>query len=179
MVVITALQELSRWLVPFFLVLVILVAAGKRIKAYEIFIEGAEKVFTTAIKVIPYLVAMLVAINVFRASGALDFIGRALAPVLGLFDIPPDLLALAILRPLSGSGALALSGDIMKTYGPDSLIGRIAAVMQGSTETTFYILSLYFGSVGIKKFRHAPWAGLVADAVAFLAAIVICKQAFA
>lgn len=176
---IVLLQKVSSWLVPFFLVLVLLLALVKRVKAYEIFIEGAERGFTTAIKVIPYLVAMLVAINVFRASGALDFIGHLLMPLLGLLSIPPDLLALAIMRPLSGSGALAISGDIMKTYGPDSLAGRMAAVMQGSTETTFYILSLYFGSVGIRKFRHAPWAGLVADGMAFLAAIIICKQVFA
>jgi len=148
----------------------------RRINVYEVFIEGAKEGFTVAIRIIPYLVAILVAIGVLRASGALDFIvaglGRFFAAV-GLDTSFVPALPTALMKPLSGSGARGMMVDAMNTYGADSFVGRLAATLQGTSDTTFYILALYFGSVGIKKTRHAVACGLLADLVGVIAAISV------
>jgi len=131
----------------------------KKVKVYEVFTEGAKDGFTIAIQIIPYLVAILVAIGMFRASGALDIMLNILSPVLSVLGFPPENLLLAIMRPLSGGGSFGLLSDLLETYGPDSLISKIAATMYGSTETTFYILAVYFGSVGIREYAMPSLLG--------------------
>jgi len=159
--------------------LIILFMAGalkRRINVYENFIEGAKEGFSTAVMIIPYLVAMLVAIGVFRASGAMDLILQALRSVLSLFAIDDrfvDALPTAFMKPLSGSGARAMMVETMQTHGADSFSGRLASIVQGSTETTFYVLAVYFGAVGIKNARHALACGLIADFAGIIVAILV------
>ncbi len=156
-------------------------AAWLRINAYEAFIDGAKQGFQTAITIIPYLVAMLVAIGVFRASGALDLLAngiRYLVNWLALDDRFIDALPTALMKPFSGSGARAMMVDTMQTYGADSFAGRLSSIVQGSTETTFYVLAVYFGSVGIKNIRHAAACGIIADFAGIIAAVFIAYWFF-
>jgi spore maturation protein SpmA len=154
----------------------IVLAARRRVAFYETFVEGAKEGFTVAIGIIPYLVAMLVAVGVLRASGALDQVLGAVRWVVGSVGLDArwvDALPVALVRPLSGSGSRGLVIEIMKTLGPDSFAGRLACVIQGSTETTFYVLAVYFGSVGIKNTRHAIACGLTAELAGFLGAVAV------
>ena len=164
-------------LILFSLVISFIIGAiYKRINAYEAFIEGAKEGFQTAILIVPYLVAMLVAIGVFRASGALDLLAdlaRMAVHSVGMDDRFIDALPTALMKPFSGSGARAMMIDTMKTYGADSFAGRLASIVQGSTETTFYVLAIYFGAVGIKRIRHAVACGIIADFSGIIAAIVV------
>lgn len=171
-------KEISRWIVPLMLLIIPLWAFLGRVKVYEVFVEGAQQGFTTAIKIIPYLVAMLVAISVFRASGAMAVLADLVGPLVKPLGIPAEVLPLAMMRPLSGSGALGLATELIKVYGPDSLIGRLASTMQGSADTTFYVLTVYFGSVGVKRYRYALAVGLMADICTFLASVWIVRQVF-
>ncbi len=150
----------------------------KKVRVYEVFVEGAKDGFNTAIRIIPYLVAMLFAIGIFRASGAMDVLVSIIAPVTNLIGMPPDTLPMAFMRPLSGSGSLGIMTELMKTHGPDSFIGVLASTFYGSSETTFYILAVYFGSVNIKNTRHAVPVGLLADLAGVLAAVFICRILF-
>jgi spore maturation protein SpmA len=154
----------------------ILMAAFKRINVYEAFIEGAKDGFGVAIRIIPYLVAILVGVGVFRASGALDYLVLGIGSAVTAMGLPTDFipsLPTALMKPLSGSGARGMMVDAMKTYGADSFAGRLASIFQGATDTTFFILALYFGSVGIRKTRHAVATGLIADLAGVIAAIFI------
>ena len=156
-------------------------AALRRVNAYEAFIEGAKEGFETAVKIIPYLVAMLVAIGVFRASGAMEMLAgglRHLVNAAGLDDRFIDALPTAMMKPFSGSGARAMMVDTMETFGADSFAGRLSSIVQGSTETTFYVLAVYFGAVGIQKARHAVACGLTADVAGITAAIFIAYWFF-
>lgn len=171
-------NELSRWAVPSILFLIPLLAYIRRVKVYETFVDGAQEGFNTAIKTIPFLVAMMVAIGVFRASGAMELMENALSPFFKLIGFPSEVLPLAIMRPLSGGGALGITSELIKVYGPDSFIGRLASTMQGSTDTTFFVLTLYFGSVGIKKYRYSPVSGLAADLTGLIASIYIVNLVF-
>jgi spore maturation protein SpmA len=160
----------------------IAVAAIKKVHAYDAFIEGAKEGFQTAVTIIPYLVAMLVAIGVFRASGALELIFdgmRSIVLMLGFDDRFIDAMPTALMKPFSGSGARAMMVDTMQTYGADSFAGRLASIVQGSTETTFYVLAVYFGAVGIKNIRHAVGCGLAADFAGIIAAITVAYWFFA
>lgn len=150
----------------------------KKVRVYEVFIEGAKDGFTTAIRIIPYLVAMLFAIGIFRASGAMDVLVSVIEPLTNLIGMPPETLPMAMMRPLSGSGSLGIMTELMKTHGPDSFIGVLSSTLYGSSETTFYILAVYFGSVNIKKIRHAVPVGLLADLAGILAAVFICRVLF-
>ena len=161
--------------------LFILMAAVRRINVYEAFIEGAKEGFAVAIRIIPYLVAILVAIGVFRASGTLDYLVAGLGGMFAAVGLPTDFipaLPTALMKPLSGSGARGMMVDAMNTYGADSFVGRLSATFQGATDTTFYIIALYFGSVGIRKTRHAVPAGLLADLVGIVAAVFIAYLFF-
>ena len=162
--------------------LVLLVFLGwgfiKKVKVYEVFVEGAKDGFLTAVRIIPYLVAMLVAIAVFRASGAMELLTSLIAPVTSLIGMPAETLPMAIMRPLSGSGSLGVMTELMKTHGPDSIIGIMASTMYGSSETTFYVLAVYFGAVSIKNTRHAVPVGLIADVVGMLTAVWIVNLIF-
>jgi spore maturation protein SpmA len=162
-------------------ILFILGALYKKINVFESFIEGAKGGFETSVKIIPYLVAMLAAISVFRSSGALGYLVEGFKLFFGLFNMDTrftDALPVAFMKPLSGSGARALMLDTMKTFKPDSFVGRLACVFQGSADTTFYIVALYFGSVGIKKTRYAVPAGLIADLAGVIAAILVAYLFF-
>ncbi|MGA3287915.1 MAG: spore maturation protein [Bacteroidota bacterium] len=150
----------------------------KKVRVYEVFVEGAKDGFHTAIRIIPYLVAMLFAIGIFRASGAMDVLISIIAPLTNLIGMPPDALPMALMRPLSGSGSLGIMTELMKTHGPDSFVGVLASTLYGSSETTFYILAVYFGSVNIKNIRHAVPVGLLADFAGMLAAVFICRILF-
>jgi len=150
----------------------------KKVKVYEVFVEGAKDGFTTAVRIIPYLVAMLVAIGIFRASGALDLLTKFLAPATALIGMPAETLTMVFMRPLSGSGSLGVMTELMKVHGPDSLIGIMASTMYGSSETTFYVLAVYFGAAGIRNTRHAVPAGLIADLAGMLAAVWVVNLLF-
>ena len=158
------------------IVAIIVGGAYKKVSVFDAFIEGAKEGFNVVLKIIPYLVGMLVAIRVFRDSGALGYIVDGISYLVHASGLNTDFvpaLPTAIMRPFSGSGARGMMIDAMKTYGPDSFIGKLSCTFQGTTDTTFYILALYFGSVGIKKVRYAGWAGLFADIIGVIAAIII------
>ena len=166
-----------------FLIIIGFILAGirKKVNVYDAFVEGAKEGFTTAVRIIPYLVAILVAIGVFRASGSMDYIINGVATLVGWCGIDSEFVAAlptAIMKPLSGSGARGLMVDAMTTYGADSFVGRMACIFQGSTDTTFYILAVYFGSVGISKTRHAVPCGLLADLAGIISSIFICYLFF-
>jgi len=174
----TALEQISLWAIPVLLAGIPLVGMIKKVKVYDVFIEGAKEGFQVAVRIIPFLVGILVAIGMFRGSGAMDLLTDALRPVMNAIGFPAELFPLAVLRPLSGSGSLALTTDIVKRYGPDSLIGRSAGTMYGSSETLFYVLAVYFGAVGVKRTRHAIPSALVGDVVAAIVAVTICAWMF-
>jgi spore maturation protein B len=166
-----AIALLSVFVIPVMLVAFPLYGLYTRVPVYEVFVEGAKEGFTVAIRIIPYLVAILFAIGMFRASGAMDFLTDVLRPVLALIGFPAEVLPMAIIRPLTGSGSAGVVAEMIQTYGEDSLFVKMAAVMFGSTETTFYVVAVYFGAVSIKKTRHAVPAGLTADFAAMLIAV--------
>ena len=164
-------------------IIVCFIVAGmvKRVNVYDAFIDGAKDGFTTAVRIIPYLVAILVGIGVFRASGAMDMLISGIQWTVEATGMNSDFvgaLPTALMKPLSGGGARGMMVDAMQTYGADSFVGRLACVFQGSTDTTFYILAVYFGSVGIRKTRHAVACGLLADLAGIVAAIAICYMFF-
>jgi spore maturation protein B len=150
----------------------------KKVPVYEEFVEGAKEGFTVAVQIIPYLVAILFAIGMFRASGAMAFLVEGLRPVLSLVSIPPEVIPMGIIRPLTGSGSAGVVVDLINTYGEDSLIVKIAATMFGSTETTFYVIAVYFGAVNVQKTRHAVPAGLIADFTAMVLAVYVVQLLF-
>ena len=164
--------------IPVLILIVVVVGAMRKVKVYEAFVEGAKEGFNVGVRIIPYLVAMLVAIGIFRASGAMEILASAVAPVTRLIGMPPEVLPMAIVRPLSGSGALGVMSEIIKTHGPDSLIGRMVSVMMGSSETTFYVLAVYFGAVNVVRTRQAVPAGIIADVTAMLASVWIVNLLF-
>lgn len=166
---------LSRLSIPALLLVLIGVGFRKRLPLYELFVDGAKDGFETAIHILPYLLAMFVALGILRESGAFDTLLGWIGPFTESVGIPRDILPLALLRPLSGSGALGAMSELFASHGPDSPIGLMASVIQGSTETTFYVLTVYFGSVGIKKVRHALAVGVWADLIAFLIAVFVVQ----
>lgn len=171
-------ESVAAWAIPVILLVVPLLGGVRRIPVYEVFVEGAAEGFQTAVRIMPFLVAMMVGINVFKASGALDVLTSWLKPLLLTLHVPAELVPLAVMRPLSGSGALGLTTDILQSYGPDSLVGRTASTILASTDTTLYILTVYFGSVGIKKARYSIAVGLTGDLVGFFAAVYFCSAVF-
>lgn len=150
----------------------------KKVPVYEEFVEGAKEGFKVAVIIIPYLVAILFAIAMFRASGAMDFLTSALRPALSIVGIPPEIIPMGIIRPLTGSGSAALVVDMIDQFGEDSILVKIAGTMFGSTETTFYVIAVYFGAVNVKKTRHAVPAGLIADFAAMIMAIYLVQWLF-
>ena len=171
-------NALSPLAIPFLLTFFPLYAAGKRIPVYTEFIEGAKEGFSITVRIIPYLVGMLVAIAVFRDSGALNLLKDLLNPLLNWMQFPADLLPMVLIRPLSGSGSTAILTDLVKQLGPDNILSYMAATIYGSAETTFYVVAVYFGSVGVTKTRHAIPAGLFADLVGVIASVLACRLLF-
>jgi spore maturation protein B len=170
-----ALDALSAWAVPLLLAGIPLYALARRVKVYEAFLAGARQGFETGVRIIPPLVAVMVALGMLRASGALEAAAGLLAPVLSPLGVPASVLPLMVVRPLSGGAALGVVGDVLRAEGPDSYAGRVASVMAGSTETTFYVLAVYFGAVGISRYRHALPAALLADLAGMAAAVVMVR----
>jgi spore maturation protein B len=165
-------------MVPCLIAIILLYGTFKKIASYDAFVEGGKEGFSLAISVMPFLVGMLVAISVFRASGAMDALIHLISPLLASVGMPPQVLPLALMRPLSGTGALGLMTDLIDTYGADSFIGRLASVMQGSTDTTFYVVTVYFGAVGIHRVGDALKVGLLADLVGVICAVWIVTLMF-
>jgi len=168
----------SVWAIPLILATILVYGMFKKVPVYESFVEGAKDGFGTAIKIIPHLVGMLVAVSIFRQSGALEMITSFLKPVLEILHVPGDILPLALLRPITGAGALAVTTDIIGTHGPDSFLGRLASTMQGSTDTTLYVLTVYFGAIGIRNSLYALKVGLLADLAGIMASIFIVTMVF-
>jgi spore maturation protein SpmA len=173
-----AKEIFNNWLMPLLAVTISLFALSKRVKVYDSLVEGAREGFQIVIMIIPFLVAILVAVGVFRASGALDVVLAAVRPVTSLIGFPPEALPMALIRPLSGQGALGILTETMQTYGPDSFVGYLSSVLAGSTETTFYVLALYCGSIRLRATRHAVFACLAADIGGALAALFWCRIFF-
>jgi spore maturation protein SpmB len=183
------LEAVSPWVIP--MVLLTMLSYGlavqlldklrgvePRLEIYPSFIDGAKEGFGVALKIIPYLVAILVAVGMFRASGALDMLTRGISPILGPLGMPAEALPMALLRPLSGSGAFGYMTEVVNTNGPDSYLGYLVTTMQGSTETTFYVVAVYFGAVQVNKLRHTIPACLTADLVGVVATVLICSVLF-
>ncbi|TDQ41579.1 spore maturation protein [Aureibacillus halotolerans] len=168
----------STLIIPLLIGGILLFATWKRVPTYEMFVEGGKEGIQMAFSIIPFLVGMMVAISIFRASGAMDAITQLLQPVLALVGVPAEVVPLALIRPISGTAALGMTSDLIAQFGPDSFIGRLASTMQGSTDTTFYVLTVYFGAVGIKKMGDAMKVGLLADLVGLIAAIVVVSIVF-
>lgn len=173
-------STISSWMIPAIIVFIPLYAAlRKKQPVYETFVDGAKDGFGTAIAIIPHLVGMMTAISMFRASGAMEMMLSSVRPLFDAVGIPSEVLPLGLLRPLTGAGSLAFTADLIETFGPDSMIGRMASTIQGSTDTTLYVLTVYFGAVAVRRSRYALKVGLFSDAVGFFAAILICLYIFA
>jgi spore maturation protein SpmA len=171
-------DAISKAAIPFLLVFFPLYAALKGVKIYEELVEGGKEGFNVAIRIIPYLVIILLAIFMLRESGGITLLTDAVRPALNAVGFPSDLLPLALMRPLSGSGSLGIFTEMVKEFGPDSMIVRMAGTLYGSTETTFYVIAVYFGAVGIRRTRHAIPAGLIADLAGTIAAVIVCRMMF-
>lgn len=165
----------SNWVIPFIIFGIAVIAYIRGVKVYERFVEGAKEGFNIAVMIIPYLVAILFAIGMFHTGGAMKLLNFILKPITDLIGMPPAILPLAIIRPLTGGGARGVMLDIFANYGPDSIEGLIASTLQGSTETTFYVLAVYFGSVGVRRTRYAVPACLSGDIIGIIASVIICN----
>lgn len=171
-------MNFSSLIIPVLLSFVAVCGLGKRVDVYAALIHGAEDGLTTLLHILPALVGLLTAVSMLRASGAMEVLSAFCQPVLDFLGIPPELTPLMLIRPISGSGALAVASDLIVHYGPDSTIGRIAAVMLGSTETTFYTIAVYFGSAGIQRTRHTIPAAIAADLTGFLVSALAVRFFF-
>lgn len=169
------LNLVSIWILPAIILIILINAFIKKVPVYEAFTEGAKEGFSLSVKIIPYLVAIMAAVSMLRASGAIEWIAEILKTPLEYFNIPADTLPLMLTRSLSGGATLGVFSDIVEANGANSYAASLAAVITGSSETTFYVLSVYFGAVGIKKFRHAVLAGVFADIIGIVAAIIVCR----
>jgi spore maturation protein B len=173
-----ALEALSIWAIPLVVAGVPLYALTRKVKVYPVFVEGAKEGFQIAVRVIPPLVAVVVALGMLRASGAMDGLAAVLAPLTSRIGIPASVLPMVLVRPLSGGAALGVVADVLRSEGADSYAGRLASVMAGSTETTFYVLAVYFGAVGVSRYRQALPAALLADLAGFAASVVAVRFLF-
>ena len=171
-------MDFSAYLIPLLLAFVAIFGVSRRVDVYSALAHGAEEGLQILLRILPALIGLLTAVHMLRASGAMEVLESALAPVLVRLGIPPETAALLVIRPVSGSGALALGSELMAAHGPDSYIGRVAAVMLGSTETTFYTIAVYFGSAGIRRTRYAIPAALAADLAGFMAAAFAVRLLF-
>jgi len=174
----TAVSTLSSWAIPIIILVIVLFAAIRRVRVYEVFVSGAKEGFNVGVRIIPYLVAILMAIGMFRGSGAMDWVINALAPILAHIGVPAEALPMMVIMPLSGSGAQGVLADGLNTYGPDSYLGNLLSVLNGSNETTFYIIAVYFGSVAVRNTRHALPACLAGNVAGFAAGIAVCNWVF-
>lgn len=165
-------------IIPLIVGFVTLYGIAKGVKVYECFVEGAKDGISICIRIFPYLLAMLVAVGVFRASGSLDFFTSFMAPIVKIIGLPKEIVPLIFIKPLSGSGAMGVFTDILKRYGADTFIGLTASIIMGTTETIFYTLTVYYGAVGVKKIRHTLWAAILADLTAIIMAVTLTRLMF-
>lgn len=172
------LDYFSLLVLPLIIITILTIGIFKKVPIYEVFVDGAKDGFSVSIKIIPYLVAIIVAINMFKASGAIDILASLLGNLLDKLSIPVDVLPLILTRSLSGSATLGIFSDIANTHGSEAFVTKLAAVMVGSSETTFYVLTVYFGSIGIKKFRYALLTGILADVIGIVLAILVARMFF-
>lgn len=172
------LTIISNLIIPLMVLGIILHGILKKVNVYDVFIEGAKESFDMVISLFPNLLAMILGINIFLKSNLLSTVINLIKPILEFLKIPHQILPMALIRPISGSSSLAFLNSIFEQFGPDSFLGRLGSVIQGSTDTTFYIITLYFGSIGIKKIRYALWAGLFADLIGIISSILIVKFLF-
>jgi spore maturation protein B len=171
-------NQLSNGMFLLFIVGIPFYAAFKKINVFDAFIAGAKQGFETSVNIIPYLIAMMVSIGMLRASGFFTLLNQWLAPLMAMIGMPPEVLPLALIRPFSGSASNGVMAELIHQHGGDSMIAKIAATMMGSTETTFYVIAVYFGSVGIRRTRHAIPVGLLADFAGVVASVVVCRYLF-
>lgn len=172
------MSNVSNYIIPTMVFLIVLYGIIKKVNVYDVFVEGSKESFTMILNLFPSLLAMILGVNIFVKSGFLDIFLKFLNPVVKILQIPFEIIPLAIMRPISGSSSLALLNNIFSTVGPDSLAAKLGSIIQGSTDTTFYVLTLYFGCVGIKKIRYAMWAGLLGDLLGVISSIIIVKIFF-
>ncbi|QKY69234.1 spore maturation protein [Lentibacillus sp. CBA3610] len=174
----SVITTISTWLIPCFILIVLFVATWRRVPTYEKFVEGGKEGVKMAFSLLPFLVGMIVAISILRSSGALDAFIQFISPFLIFIGVPPEIIPLAMVRPISGTAALGMTTELIGNHDPDSFIGRLASTMQGSTDTTLYILTIYFGAVGIRKMGYALKVGLLADLVGIIASIIVVTLIF-
>lgn len=173
------IQTIAVIAVPAMFVTILVFGLVRRVKVYDCFLEGAMDGLKTVVRITPPIIGLMVAVAMLRTSGTLDLLGQLLRPVTNLIGMSDDLLPLALLRPVSGGGSIGILTDLVNRFGPDTMVGRTASVMMGSTETTFYTLTVYFGAVGIKNTRHALPSALFADVVGIVSSVVVCQLIFA
>lgn len=172
------MQIISNLVIPIMVLIIVIYGFFKKIDIYDVFVEGSKESYDMIITMFPCMLAMIFGINIFVKSGVLEFIFSFFHNILEHLNIPVSIIPMAIMRPISGSSSLAILNSILESFGPDSFVGRLASVIQGSTDTTLYIITLYFGSVGIKKIRYSLWAGLAADVIGITSAIIIVNMMF-
>ncbi|PKR78889.1 spore maturation protein [Halalkalibacillus sediminis] len=170
--------QISNWIIPLLILTILLYGTYKKVPTYEKFVEGGKEGVSIAVSLLPFLLGMVVSISIFRASGAMDAFVGFLSPLLQLLHVPSEIVPLALTRPISGTASLGVVTDLIKNEGPDSFIGKLASVMQGSTDTTLYVLTVYFGAVGIKRMGDALKVGLLADLIGIIASLMICYAVF-
>ena len=169
-------QYITKSIIPIIVVIIITYGMIKGRKVYEWFVEGAKEGLKVCLNIFPYLLAMIIAVNIFREAKLLDLLNNMISPISSLIGLPKEIVPLVLVKPLSGRGALGILTDIVKTYGPDSYIGLIASVIMGTTETIFYTITVYFGAVQIKKIRHTLWAAVLADLTAIIISIFLVSK---
>ncbi|MFC0523103.1 spore maturation protein [Pontibacillus salicampi] len=174
----TLVTTISTWIIPCIILLILMYGTIKKVPTYETFVEGGKEGVKMAFSLLPFLLGMMVSIAIFRASGAMEAFVALISPILGMLGVPPDIVPLAVVRPISGAAALGMTTEMIGTHGPDSFIGRLASTMQGSTDTTLYILTVYFGAVGIKRMGDALKVGLIADFIGIIASIIVVSIVF-
>lgn len=172
------LNVLSLWLIPVLVCIILIHALIKKTPCYEVFVDGAKEGLFVAIKILPYLVAIIVSVSMFRASGAIEFLSQVLSDKLQMFNVPTETLPLMLTRSMSGSATLGIFSDIVNSSGVDSYASKLSAIIVGSSETTFYVLAVYFGAIGIKKIRYALAVGLLSDLFGIIVAVMVAKYFF-
>ncbi|MDY6229191.1 MAG: spore maturation protein [Clostridium sp.] len=169
-------QYITKSIIPIIVVIIITYGMIKGKKVYEWFIEGAKEGLKVCLNIFPYLLAMIIAVNIFREAKLLDLLNNMIAPLGGLIGLPKEIIPLVLIKPLSGSGAIGILTDILKTYGADSYVGLVASVIMGTTETIFYTITVYFGAIQIKKIRHTLWAAILADLTAIIISVLLVSK---
>lgn len=175
---INLISTISMIVIPLFVLIVLLIGTYKKLPTYDLFVEGGKEGLEMAISLLPHLLGMIVSISIFRSSGVLDYLISLIDPLLRTVHVPSEIIPLALTKPISGTAALAVTSDLLKSFGPDSLIGRLASTLQGSTDTTLYVITIYFGSIGIKKMGDALKVGLLTDLIGIITAITIVSIIF-